>query len=119
MVERIAEPLDRVFQALADPTRRRMLRRLADGERSIGELAAPFAMSFAGASKHVRILERAGLVRRTVRGRTHRCRLVPEPLGEAQAWLRFYERFWAERLDDLARELSRPEPDRDGGTEHG
>jgi DNA-binding transcriptional ArsR family regulator len=98
--------LDAVFHALSDPTRRHMLRRLAGGERSIGDLAAPFAMSFAGASKHVRALERAGLVRRTVRGRTHLCRLDPQPLAAADDWLRFYERFWTERLDALEAALS-------------
>jgi DNA-binding transcriptional ArsR family regulator len=86
-----------------------MLRRLAGGERSIGELAAPFRMSFAGASKHVRALEQAGLVRRTVQGRTHLCRLDPTPLAAADQWLRFYERFWTERLDALERELAKPE----------
>jgi DNA-binding transcriptional ArsR family regulator len=100
--------LDAVFHALSDPTRRHMLRRLAEGERSIGDLAAPFAMSFAGASKHVRALERAGLVRRTVRGRTHLCRLDPQPLAAADDWLRFYERFWTERLDALEAALSEP-----------
>lgn len=115
MVEHPSEPLDDVFHALADPTRREMLRRLAAREHSIGELAAPFRMSLAGASKHVRALERAGLVRRTVRGRTHVCRLVPEPLAGAFAWLRFYERFWSERLDALERELRRPEAADDEG----
>jgi len=103
MVERFPERLDAVFQALADPTRRAMLHSLAEGERSIGELAAPFQMSFAGASKHVKALERAGLVRRTVRGRTHVCRLSPEPLADAHDWLRYYKRFWNQRLG--AREL--------------
>jgi DNA-binding transcriptional ArsR family regulator len=112
MVEQQALPLDAVFHALADSTRRTMLRSLAARERSIGELAAPFRMSFAGASKHVRTLERAGLVRRTVRGRTHICRLNPERLARAFQWLRFYERFWSERLDALERELRKPEPDR-------
>lgn len=105
MVEHFAEPLDAVFHALADPTRRRMLADLAAGERSIGELAAPSAMTFAGASKHVKVLERAGLVHRRVEGRMHKCRLAPEPLAAAQAWLRRYERFWSERLDALEREL--------------
>lgn len=85
-----------------------MLRNLAAGERSIGELAAPFRMSFAGASKHVRALERAGLVRRTVQGRTHICRLAAEPLASVVDWLRFYERFWEDRLDALERELRKP-----------
>lgn len=108
MVEQQAR-LDDVFYALADPTRRAMLRRLAGGEQSIGELAAPFSMSFAGASKHVRALERAGLIRRRVQGRTHLCRLDPAPLAAADEWLRFYERFWTERLDALERELRKPE----------
>jgi DNA-binding transcriptional ArsR family regulator len=105
MVEQSTQ-LDTVFQALADPTRREMLRRLAGGERSIGELAAPFQMSFAGASKHVRFLESAGLIHRTVRGRTHVCSLNPAPLAAAEEWLKFYERFWTERLDALERELN-------------
>lgn len=78
-----------------------MLRSLADGERSIGELATPFAMSFAGASKHVKVLEEAGLVHREVRGRRHVCRLDAAQLAEAEAWLRYYERFWTGRLDTL------------------
>lgn len=93
--------LDGVFGALADPTRREMLRRLAAEERSISELAEPCKMSFAAVSKHVRVLERAGLVRRSVRGRTHYCRLEAGPLADAQAWLTFYQRYWAERLDAL------------------
>ena len=106
MVER-QPALDRVFTALADPTRRGMLHRLAAGERTISELAAPCDMSFAAASKHVRMLERAGLVHRTVRGRTHHCRLEPAPLADAQAWLNFYKRFWNMRLDALE-EMFRP-----------
>jgi DNA-binding transcriptional ArsR family regulator len=101
MVNQRAERLDVVFRALADPTRRAMLRSLSRRERSVGQLAAPFRMTLAGASKHVRALERAGLVRRTVRGRTHMCRLDPRPLASAHSWLRFYERFWSERLDAL------------------
>lgn len=93
--------LDTVFRALGDATRRGMLARLALGERSIGELAEPFAMSFAGASKHVKVLEDAGLIRREVRGRTHICRLEPGPLASADQWLRHYERFWTGRLDAL------------------
>lgn len=101
MVEQQSATLDAVFHALSDATRRSMLRELADGERSIGALAAPFSMSFAGASKHVKVLERAGLVRRRVVGRTHYCRLEGARLAEAQAWLRYYERFWNSRLDVL------------------
>jgi DNA-binding transcriptional ArsR family regulator len=93
--------LDAVFHALADSTRRGMLRSLASGRRNISELAAPFSMSFAAASKHVRVLEDAGLVRRRVKGRSHVCRIVPSPLAAADKWLRFYERFWSQRLDAL------------------
>jgi DNA-binding transcriptional ArsR family regulator len=115
MVQRHEERLDAVFHALADPTRRGMLHSLAVGERSIGELAAPFRMSFAGASKHVKVLERAGLVHRTVEGRTHRCRLAPAPLEGALDWLRFYERFWTDSLDALERELRKPATPRKHG----
>lgn len=93
--------LDRVFHALADPTRRAMLQRLAGGEHNIRGLAEPFSMSFAAASKHVKVLEGAGLIRRTVAGRSHICRLRPEALASAQAWLKHYERFWTQRLDAL------------------
>ncbi|PZN33450.1 MAG: transcriptional regulator [Proteobacteria bacterium] len=99
MIENDSPRLDAVFRALADPTRRAMLRRLAHGEHSIGELAQPFAMSLAGASKHVKVLEAAGLVRRTVQGRTHRCRLDGSRLAEAYHWLRDYEPFWADHPD--------------------
>ena len=101
MVENDSPLLDIVFRALGDATRRGMLARLALGEKSVGELAEPFAMSFAGASKHVKVLEDAGLVRREVRGRTHICRLEPGPLASADQWLRYYERFWTGRLDAL------------------
>lgn len=89
-----------------------MLHSLAQREHTVTELAGPFRMSLAAASKHVKTLERAGLVRRTVQGRTHVCRLDPEPLAEAQDWLRFYERFWNERLDALADLLSSPAKER-------
>jgi DNA-binding transcriptional ArsR family regulator len=101
MVESEARRLDAVFHALGDATRRQMLKRLAAGEHSVGDLAAPFAMSLAAASKHVQALERAGLVRRRIQGRTHFCRLEPRPLAGAHAWLGFYERFWNGRLDIL------------------
>ena len=78
-----------------------MLRSLADGERNIGQLAQPFAMSFAAASKHVKVLETAGLVRRRVQGRSHLCRIEAAPLAAADTWLRFYEGFWNDRLDGL------------------
>jgi DNA-binding transcriptional ArsR family regulator len=103
MVERQlhSATLDRTFHALADPTRRAMLRQLTKGEHSIGELAAPFEMSFAAASKHVKVLERAHLLRRRIEGRMHVCRLEPAPLAAADGWLRFYERFWGEQLKAL------------------
>jgi DNA-binding transcriptional ArsR family regulator len=101
MPEERGATLDSVFHALADRTRRSMLRSLAAGEQNIGELAEPHRMSFAAASKHVKVLERAGLVRRRVQGRTHVCRLEPTLLATADEWLRFYERFWTERLDLL------------------
>lgn len=101
MIEYQTSPLDHLFHALADPTRRAMLATLSDGERSVGELAAPFEMSLAAASKHIRTLERAGLIRRDVRGRTHVCAIDPRPLADADAWLKQYARFWNERLDAL------------------
>ena len=101
MVVQNSTSLDAVFHALADPTRRAMLCSLASGQRTIGELAAPFRMSLAAASKHVRVLEAAGLIRRRVVGRSHLCRLEPAPLAAANEWLRFYERLWTEQLDAL------------------
>jgi DNA-binding transcriptional ArsR family regulator len=97
-----APQLDGVFHALADPTRRAMLRSLASGRRNIGELAAPHRMTFAAASKHVRVLERAGLVKREVVGRAHVCRIEPAPLAQADDWLKFYTDLWAGQLDALA-----------------
>jgi DNA-binding transcriptional ArsR family regulator len=94
MVPRKSSRLDRVFQALAHPARRAMLRQLAEGERNLSELAAPFRMSFPAASKHVRVLERAKLVRRRVVGRTHICRIEAKPLAEAEGWLEDYRRLW-------------------------
>ena len=105
MVEREEARLDAVYRALADPTRRDMLRRLGDGEHSAGQLAAPCAMSLAAASKHIRTLERAGLVTRRVAGRTHWFRLRGDALAEAHAWLARYEDFWSRRLDALDQAL--------------
>lgn len=114
MVELDSLRLDATFQALADPTRRAMLARLALKERTIGELAEPLAMTFAGASKHVKMLERAGLVRRHVRGRTHVLKLAPEPLVAADAWLKPYLDYWSGRLDALEAALAAHKEDRDG-----
>jgi len=105
MVELCAPELDNVFHALGDATRRHMLRSLAGGERTVSQLAEPFAISLAAASKHIKALENAGLIRREVRGRTHICRLAPGPLAGAHEWLSFYERFWNSRLDELERLL--------------
>ena len=105
MVELKVEKLDAVFQALCDSTRRSMLRHLSQGERTVSELAEPFDMSLAAASKHIQTLERAGLIRREVRGRVHLCRLESQPLSNAHAWLQFYERFWNNSLDELAQLL--------------
>jgi DNA-binding transcriptional ArsR family regulator len=105
MVELQTPQMNSVFHALGDATRRTMLRDLARGERTVSELAEPFAMSLAAASKHIRVLEHAGLIRREVRGRTHICRLDPGPLASAHEWLSFYEHFWTSRLDELERLL--------------
>lgn len=105
MVELDTERLDSLFHALGDGTRRRMLRELAGGARTVGQLAEPFAISLAAASKHIKALEHAGLIRREVKGRTHLCSLEPGPLASAHEWLSFYERFWTSRLDVLDRLL--------------
>ena len=105
MVESETPQLDSIFHALGDATRRRMLRELASGERTVSQLAEPFAMSLAAASKHIKALENAGLIHREVRGRTHVCRLAPGPLASAHQWLSFYEDFWTNRLDVLDRLL--------------
>jgi DNA-binding transcriptional ArsR family regulator len=112
MVQDRSPSLDRVFHALAHPARRAMLRSLTGGERNLSELAAPLRMSFPAASKHVRVLERARLVRRRVVGRTHLCRIEGKPLGDANGWLENYRRFWEQsfqRLDSLLDELKTEE----------
>jgi DNA-binding transcriptional ArsR family regulator len=113
----VVEQLDAVFHAMADPTRREMLRALAARERTVGELAAPHPISLAAASKHVRVLERTGLVRRTVHGRRHVCRLEAAPLAAATDHLRFYERFWTARLDALEAYAADPGADPGADTE--
>lgn len=114
MVESNSDRLDAVFRALADPTRRAMVRNLARQPRSVGELAEPFEISLAAASKHIKVLEGAGLVQRDVQGRTHVCRLDARPLHAGMEWMRHYEQFWNQRLDALE-ELLRAE-DRDDAT---
>lgn len=93
--------LDQVYGAIADPTRRAILGILAQGEINVGSLAERFPISLNGVSKHVKVLERARLVERTVRGREHRLRLNAEPLREASAWLEHYRSFWDTRLAAL------------------
>jgi DNA-binding transcriptional ArsR family regulator len=115
MVEFQTIEMNSVFHALGDATRRQMLRDLTRGERTVSELAEPFAMSLAAASKHIKALENAGLIRREVRGRTHVCRLEPGPLASAHEWLGFYERFWTDRLNVLDR-LLRQESERRSST---
>lgn len=101
MVKYSSVQLDNVFQALADPTRRAMLGSLAKQSLSVGELAEPFDMSLAAASKHIKLLERAGLIQRTVQGRTHLCTLNALPMHAGVEWLRYYESFWMQKLDVL------------------
>ncbi len=105
----VEQQLDTTFTALADPTRRGMLADLMLGEKSIGELAAPYRMSFAGASKHIGVLARAGLIERRKVGRQYLCRVQPERLKEASDWLGQWERFWNTRLDALERALKEDE----------
>jgi DNA-binding transcriptional ArsR family regulator len=98
--------LDLAFAALADPTRRRIVARLACGSARVSDLATPFDMSLNAVSKHLKVLERAGLVHRQRRGREHFLRLRAAPLREVTAWTSKYERFWSERLDALGQFLA-------------
>jgi DNA-binding transcriptional ArsR family regulator len=95
------ERLDATFAALADPTRRAILARLASGERSVTELARPFAMSMPAISKHLKVLERAGLIARSRQAQSRPCRLEARPLKQAVEWMERYRRFWEESLDRL------------------
>ena len=111
----VEQRLDTTFRALADPTRRGMLANLALGAKSIGELAEPFDMSFAGASKHVKVLEDAGLVARRKEGRNQIIRLEARPLEEAERWLRQWEKFWTIRLDRLEAAINSGKKETDNG----
>ncbi len=93
--------LDRVFSALSDSTRREMLLRLTETDMSITELSEPFGITKSAITKHIKILENAGLLRRTVEGRVHRCRLDPEPLVATSQWMTFYKQFWHNKFDAL------------------
>jgi len=101
MVKCSPRELDRTFAALADPTRRRMLEQLAAGEHCVTDLARPHRMSLPAVSKHLRILERAGLVRRARCGRVHAMTLEAEPMRQAQEWIEHYRRFWEANFDRL------------------
>jgi DNA-binding transcriptional ArsR family regulator len=106
----LATSLDATFAALADPTRRAILARLAEGEASVLELAEPFAMSQPAISKHLKVLERAGLISRSRDAQRRPCRIEAQPLGEATVWLEEYRRFWEgrfRRLDDVLQEMQR------------
>jgi DNA-binding transcriptional ArsR family regulator len=116
MVKQSTLILDDVFHALGNPARRQILDTLAEGQRTVGELAAPLDMSLAAASKHIHVLERAGLVFRTRSGRKQICQLNPKPLSNARDWLRHYERFWNDRLDAL--ELALQMADDNAGEKH-
>jgi len=105
MVNYSAAPLDATFGALADPTRRAILARLARGEAMVTELAAPFAMSLPAISKHLRVLESAGLLLREINGRVHRCRLAAGPMKNAAAWIAQYRAFWESQFDALEKYL--------------
>jgi len=109
--------LDVTFAALADPTRRAILARLAHGEATVTELAEPFAMSQPAISKHLKVLERAGLITRGREAQWRPCRLDPGPLQDVSEWLEHYSRFWDQslsRLDEVLREIKVKPPDKQG-----
>ena len=101
MVNYRDETLDTLFSALSDSTRRAMLKRLANGEMSVMDLAEPFDISKPAVTKHLKVLEKAGLLKRRVDGRIHHCRLVAEPLTDVAQWITFYEQFWNKKFDAL------------------
>ncbi|NRG45254.1 helix-turn-helix transcriptional regulator [Bacillus sp. CRN 9] len=105
MVNQTRNELDNVFYALSDPTRRTIIQLMAEKERSVKELAEPFDMSLAAISKHIKVLEKANLLERTVHGRTHFCRLKEESLTAAEEWIHFYKQYWSRRFDLLEDEL--------------
>jgi len=114
MVNDESAGLDLVFSALADPTRRRIVARLAEGEATVGDLAAPIDMSLPAVSKHLKVLERAGLIDRERDGRIHRCRLNADPMRDVADWVQQYGRFWSAQFDSLAKYVENPE-DKEGG----
>jgi DNA-binding transcriptional ArsR family regulator len=108
--------LDAVFHALGDRTRRALLARLASRPARVTELARPFDMSLPAVSRHIRVLESAGLITRSVDGRVHQCSLAAAPMKTAEAWLERYRRFWTDNLDALARLVEAEGEQRDGHT---
>ncbi len=114
-----SEKLDRVFAALSDPVRRSILRALARHPATISEIAEPFPISLNAVSKHVMVLERAGLLRREIRGRQHHCWIEPRPLRDADAWLEQYREFWELRMDALESYLVKKYTNAKKGTAHG
>jgi len=111
--------LDRVFSALADPTRRAILQALTRHPATINEIAKPFSVSLNAVSKHVMVLERAGLLRREVKGREHYCWIEPYPLRDAEAWLKKYQQFWEQRMDALETYVARKFKAAKRRTKHG
>ena len=107
MVNYSVQNLDDVFAALSSPIRRGMLEQLSHGWATVGELSAPYDVSAPAISKHLRLLEKAGLIERQVVGRVHYCRLVADPMEDAAAWFDFYSQFWRGQFDSLAEFLSR------------
>ena len=107
MVEYSSSLLDRTFGALADPTRRRILAQLAKGEECVTDLARPHAMSLAAVSKHLMVLEKAGLVKRRRNGRVHSLALEAKPMRKAQAWIDRYRKFWEGNLDQFEKYLDK------------
>jgi DNA-binding transcriptional ArsR family regulator len=103
--------MDAVFIALADTTRRGMIARLSTGPATIGELGRPYSISKPAVTKHVKILERAGLIRRKKDGRIHRCTLEPKPMKQAEDWIERYRKFWEGTLDSLARFVEQVQPE--------
>ncbi len=95
------EQLNTIFSALSDPTRRAMLTRLAGNEMSVAELSQPFPITKSAVTKHIKALEKAGLLQRSIQGRVHHCRINVVPLKQASEWMQFYEQFWDEKLDAL------------------
>lgn len=111
MTAALENRLDRTLAALADPTRRAILRQLSQGQTRVTDIAEPFEISLNSVSKHIRVLERADLVKRRRSGREHWLTFNRNPLDEAAAWIESQRAFWSERLDALERELNQPEQD--------